>query len=211
MMKFNKSFVVASVALAVQIAAIGFLVWRYERIVLNGTEVRLQCQAYDPYDPLRGRYLNMTVREYCTNILFDVSEWNEYDFHHDVFVKFAEIPGSNGLCRVEAVAKEPMDSGVWAKPKWVRMQYLLDYNDRGKEESYEDFYARREKSGRKAVASFPDQLFVNEKIAPGAEKLLRERMTSAVAVYRVLDGEIVLTDIEIDGKPILTAARENQK
>ena len=78
-MKINKGFVIAAVALVVQIAAIGWLVWRYERIVLNGTEVRLRCQAYDPYDPLRGRYLSMTVWEDCTNILFDASEQSEYD------------------------------------------------------------------------------------------------------------------------------------
>lgn len=211
MMKINKGFVVAAVALAVQIAAIGSLVWRYKRIVLNGTEVRLKCQAYDPYDPLRGRYLSMTVREDCTNILFDASEWSEYEHRDDVFVQLAEIPGSNGLCRVEAVANEPTASGLWAKPKWVTMEYALGYNDKGKDETYDDFHARREKFGRKAVVSFPDQLFVNEKVAPEAEKLLRERTASAVAVYRVLDGEAVLTDIEIDGKPILSAVRESQK
>ena len=208
MMKVNKGFVVVAVALAVQIAAIGWLIWRYERIVLNGTEVRLKCQAYDPYDPLRGRYLNMTVREDCTNILFDASEWNEYDRRNDVFVQLSEIPGSNELYRVEAVAKEPTDSGLWAKPKHVRMEYALGYNDKGKNESYEDFHKRQAKSGRKAIVSFPDQLFVNEKIAPAAEKLLRERTASAVAVYRVLGGEAVLTDIEIDGKPILSAVKE---
>ena len=57
--------------------------------------------------------------------------------------------------------------------------------------------------------SFPDQLFVNEKVAPDAEKLLRKSTASAVAVFRVLDGEIVLTDIEIGGKPIISAVREN--
>ncbi|MBQ6327905.1 MAG: hypothetical protein IJI35_02720 [Kiritimatiellae bacterium] len=41
-----------------------------------------------------------------------------------------------------------------------------------------------------------------------AEKLLRKRTASAVAVYRVLDGEIVLTDIEINGQPILSAVKE---
>ena len=52
------------------------------------------------------------------------------------------------------------------------------------------------------------QFFVNEKIAPEAEKLLRKKSDSAVAVYRAYDGRIVLTDIEIDGKPILSAVKE---
>ena len=210
-MKINKGFVLAAVALAVQIAAIGGLVWRYERIVLNGTEVRLRCRAYDPFDPLLGRYLSMTVREDCTNILFDASGQSEHDCRNDVFVQLAEIPESNGLYRVVAVAKEPMDGGLWVKPKHVRMEYLLGYNNRGKDESYDDFHARREKSGWKAVVSFPDQLFVNEKAAPKAENLLRERTASAVAVYRVLDGEAVLTDIEITGKPILSVVKEKKE
>ena len=176
--------------------------------MLNGTEVRIKCQAYDPYDPLRGRYLGMTVSEECTNILFRVEELDEYAHHKDVFAKLAEIPGSNGIYRVEAVAKEPDGNGLWAKCESASFGYLLEWNAQKKNESNEEFWKRRNKSGRKAVVSFPDRLFVNEKIAPVAEKLLRKRTASAVAVYRVLDGEIVLTDIEINGQPILSAVKE---
>lgn len=211
MMKFDTGVAVAAVALVVQLAAIGSLVWRYERIVQNGTEVRIKCQAYDPYDPLRGRYLSVTVREDCTNVLFGASEWGGYECRDDVFVRLAGIPGSDGLYRVEAVAEEPTDGGLWAKPKHVRTEDVFGHNDKGKDASYGDFRARRGKAGRKAVVSFPDQLFVNEKVAPEAEKLLRERTASAVAVYRVLDGEIVLADVEIDGKPILSAAKEARR
>ena len=206
-MKTDKSVVLACAALALQVAAVGWLVWRYERIVLNGTEVRLKCQAYDPYDPLRGRYLGMTVREECANILLDVSDASEYRQFDDVFVKLAEVPDTDGLYRVEAVAPEPADGGLWAHPKSVRMAYCLEYDEKKDDESYSDFQVRREKSGRKAIVSFPDQLFVNEKLAPAAENLLRERTAAAVAVYRVLDGKVVLTDIEIDGKPILSAVK----
>ena len=152
----------------------------YERIVLNGTEVRIKCQAYDPYDPLRGRYLGMTVSEECTNILFRVEEQDEYAHHKDVFAKLAEIPGRNGIYRVEAVAKEPDGNGLWAKCESASFGYLLEWNAQKKDESNEEFWKRRNKSGRKAVVSFPDQLFVNEKIAPEAEKLLRKRTASAV-------------------------------
>ena len=52
---------------------------------------------------------------------------------------------------------------------------------------------------------------MNEKVAPEAEKLLREQMSSAIAVYRVLDGEAVLTDIEIAGMPILSVVKEEKE
>ena len=88
------------------------------------------------------------------------------------------------------------------------IEYALGYSDKRKDESDAEFKARSDKAGFKAVMSFPDQLFVNEKIAPEAEKLLRKKSDSAVAVYRAYDGRIVLTDIEIDGKPILSAVKE---
>ena len=204
----NKAVALTCAALALQVSAVGWLVWRYERIVRNGTEVRLKCQAYDPYDPLRGRYLAMTVSEECTNILFEVKEehlWRGMD--EKAFAKLVKMPGG-GLYRVDAIAREPMDDGLWVKPASLWIRDALGYSDKRKDESDDEFKARSEKAGFKAVMSFPDQLFVNEKIAPEAEKLLRKKSDSAVAVYRAYDGRIVLTDIEIDGKPILSAVKE---
>ena len=204
----NKAVALTCAALALQVSAVGWRMWRYERIVRNGTEVRLKCQAYDPYDPLRGRYLGLTVSEECTNILFEVKEehlWRGTD--EKAFVKLVKTP-DGGLYRVDAIAREPMDDGLWVKPTSLWIRDALGYSDKRKDESDDEFKARRETAGFKAVMSFPDQLFVNEKIAPEAEKLLQKKSDSAVAVYRAYDGRIVLTDIEIDGKPILSAVKE---
>ena len=211
-MKMSKEFVCICATLALQVVAVGFLVWRYERIVQNGAEVRIKCQAYDPYDPLRGRYLRVTVSETCTNILFEVNTDNYWKVPEgDIYAKLAKAPGDGGLYRVEAVAREPTDAGLWVKTKSLRLTHALGREDKRKGESYDEFYARQKKSGIKAVVSFPDQLFVNEKVAPEAENLLRKSTSSAVAVFRVLDGEIVLIDIEIGGRPILSAVRENKR
>ena len=204
----NKAVALTCAALALQVSAVGWLVLRYERIVRNGTEFRLKCRAYDPYDPLRGRYLAMIVSEECTNILFKVKEehiWQRMD--EKAFAKLVKMPGG-GLYRVDAIAREPMDDGLWVKPASLWIRDALGYSDKRKDESDDEFKARRDKAGFKAVMSFPDQFFVNEKIAPEAEKLLRKKSDSAVAVYRAYDGRIVLTDIEIDGKPILSAVKE---
>ena len=211
-MEMNKGVVCVCAALALQVVAVGFLVWRYERIVQKGTEVRIKCQAYDPYDPLRGRYLRVTVSATCTNILFEVDADNYWKVPEgDIYAKLAKAPGNGGLYLVEAVAREPADAGLWVKAKSLRLARALGHEDKRKAESYDEFYARQKKSGIKAIVSFPDQLFVNEKVAPEAEELLRKAIASAVAVFRVLDGEIVLTDIEIGGKPIISAVREGGK
>ena len=210
MKKNIRKTVCVAVALAVQCAAIGWLIGCYENIVRNGTEVRFRCEAFDPYDPLRGRYLRTSVRESCTNIdgvaLADDNYWN----YRDKFVARLE-PSTNGLWRVSAAALEPQDDGgIWAKPISSRAERSVSWENRGKDESSADFENRRAASPFKVTFTFPDQLFVNERVAPAAERVLREMTSSgkAVAVYRVKGSEIVMTGIEVDGKSIVSCARE---
>ena len=204
----NKKTLIVAVALVAQVVAIGWLIWRYERVVSQGTEVRFACQAYDPYDPLRGRYLRTSVREDCTNMTFQVCETNRYEFCDKLFARL-EPSGTNGLWRVAEVAVEPGAEGLWVRPKGSSIEYRLDWSARKKDEKWDAFNKRQKKSGFKAVVTFPDQLFINEKLAPEAEKVLQKHTgKSAVAVYRVLNGEMVITDIEIDGRPIAQFTRE---
>ena len=206
----NRKTLIVAVALVAQVAAIGWLIWRYERVVSQGTEVRFACQAYDPYDPLRGRYLRTRVSEDCTNMAFRACETNRHEFYDKLFARL-EPNGADGLWRVAEVALEPSAEGLWVRPKSSSIEYCLGWSDRGKNEEWDDFDKRKKASGLKAVVTFPDQLFVNEKLAPEAEMVLRKHTgKSAVAVYRVLDGEMVITDIEIDGKPIAQFTREEK-
>ena len=203
----NKKTLIVAVALVAQVAAISWLIWRYERIVSQGTEVRFACQAYDPYDPLRGRYLRTRVSEDCTNMAFQVCATNRY-LRNQLFARL-EPSGTNGLWQVAEVDVKPGTEGLWVRPKSSSIAYRLGWSDQVKDEEWEDFHLRQMASGFKAVVTFPDQLFINEKLAPEAEKVLRKHTgKGAVAVYRVMDGEMVITDIEIDGKPIAQFTRE---
>ena len=204
----NKKTLVVAVALVAQVAAISWLIWRYERIVSFGTEVRFACRAYDPYDPFRGRYLRTRVSEDCLNLSFQVAETNRHEFYGRLFARL-EPTGADGLWRVAEAAVEPGVEGLWVRPKGSSVEYRLDWSARGKDENWDDFNKRVKESGLKAVMTFPDQLFVNEKLAPEAEKALGKATgKSAVAVYRVLDGEMVITDIEIDGKSVTRLSGE---
>ncbi len=139
---------------------------------------------------------------------FQVCETNRYEFRNKLFARL-EPNGTNGLWRVAEVAVEPGAEGLWVRPKGSSIDYRLDWSARKKDEKWDNFNKRQKKSGFKAVVNFPDQLFVNEKLAPEAEKVLRKATgKSAVSVYRVLNGEIVITDIEIDGMPIARFTRE---
>ena len=203
----NKAALIVAV-LAVQCVAIGWLIWRYEDIVRNGIEVRLKCSAYDPSDPFRGRYLRVEVSEECDYLLerVDGRAWEIHSRHNNGV--FAELEQStNGLWRVAAVADSPKDDGgVWIKPKRVQVEHSVRWANRSAGESYKDFAKRRDASPLMAIVSMPDQLFMNEHLASVAEEALRKAVAQygkgAVAVYRVKDGEIVITDVEIGGKSV---------
>ena len=207
MNKMKRTTLIALV-LAVQGLALGWLILRYERIVVQGVEVRFPCTAYDPYDPLRGRYLRTTVEEWTTTLPSSVTNL-DYGLKNKFVVRIE--PATNGLWRVAEAAFEPTKEGVWVRPKSSRMDYRLSSRERRKEEPWKDFEKRRMASGLAVAATFPDRLFVNEKLAPAAERLLSEKSRDAVAVYRVLKGRIILTDIELNGTSVQKWAREDGK
>ncbi len=183
-------------ALGLQMAAILGMIGRYEWICRKGEEVRIPCQAYDPLDPFRGRYLRMSVRERYS----DSQEGGYPPMGYTgkgsraPYARFA--PGErqeNGkvLHHIVEVAQEPSQEGLW-------MQCL---------QCYLDFHvadpARPEKKTA-LVLEFPHQFFLPEKYASRAEKLLAENPDDGVAVYRVWRGKGVLVDVEVKGISLLS-------
>ena len=204
--------IIAGTAIAVQCVAIGWLVWRYESVVRFGKEVRFRCEAYDPYDPLRGRYLRVRVRATCTNLLerVDGKSWEDTR-NAQIFAKLE--PATNGLWRVSAVADSlPADGGLWIKSGNATLEHSVSWSEKRTNETNEAFLSRRAKSPFVVRVPMPDQLFVNERLAPMAEEVLDKANSAkgkgAVAVYRVWGSDIVITDIEIDGKSVTALARE---
>ena len=207
------------VALVIQCLAIGWLIFRYERVVTKGTEVRFNCQAYDPYDPLRGRYLRVNVRESTTNIAEEIRrKFASSDSYRPILEKADRNavlvrvePSTNGVWRVVEAAFTPSNEGIWIKPKDITVDYL-SYSEREDKEDWSEFNKRRAASGVLIQAEMPNQLFINETIAQKAEKILQEATSvkgkGAVAVYRVLNNEIVITDIEIEDKSVKAIAKE---
>lgn len=59
---------VALVALVVQLGVIGYFAYQNERLLREGVECRFECQAYDPHDPFRGKYLRVSVAAEFTDL-----------------------------------------------------------------------------------------------------------------------------------------------
>lgn len=204
-------FLIVALVLILQLSAVSWFIFRYEHIVSEGVKVRFQCRAYDPIHPLIGHYLQVNVRETTVNFpnSFNEDSWRNQKGSLEVRV----APSTNGLWRVvEAAAHKNKDdsekNGLWVKPKNAQLEYIMPWSEKKPMESYEAFEERRSKSGKQVVAIFPNQLFINENLAAGAEEVMKQHTEDAVAVYRVLNGEIILVDIEINGKSILDCAQE---
>lgn len=179
--------------LIVHFAVFGWLIGRFERIVTDGTECRFPCSAYDPFDPFRGRYLRMSV-EAQVPISHETSTnyWGNGTLHYTypLAVKIEPKVDDAGFSRVVAVAEKPTDEGLWVRQCRVRKEYGT--NDT-------------------VTVQLPDQYFLNENLAEEGERLLRSIATPCVAVYRVRDGRMVLTGVEVGGRRIEDLIREEKK
>ncbi|MGN1359372.1 MAG: GDYXXLXY domain-containing protein [Kiritimatiellia bacterium] len=195
----RKRFWFTALLLAFQVAALGALMVRYERVVRHGEVVRLPARAYDPTCPVRGRYLRVTVEQ-----KLEVPPFREGE-GPGAFVHLVAT-GSNGLFRVAKVCTEPGKEGMWYRPGKISSHSSLGWNAKGTNESYAAFYDRQRQAPQILSVQFPGEFFLNERLADRLEKESLDKQ-SLVAVYRFLGGRMVLTDIERDGKSILEEAR----
>jgi hypothetical protein len=176
----------AAAALAVQLAALGWLVACYELVVQKGEEVRIPCGAFDPSEPLRGRYLSVRAELECRDIdpdtPLDEMDWKtRRQFFRKLVAKLEPAEDGPASHRVARLALHPDGEGLWVKPAGVW----------------------------ESRVRFPGKLFMDERLAPQADRIFagRGEETEAVAVYRAWKGKIVITDVELDGVSIRELAR----
>lgn len=152
-------------------------IWQHERVISRGTLVRIECAAPDPYDPLRGRYLAVWPKE------SRVSEPEGFPRGGGLVPVWATLEaGDDGLARIKSLSLEPV-SGPTVISLTARSWGTINGTDMiGLEWPFGRFY-------------------LNERLAPEADKLVAERSRDrkTVAEVRLLDGRAILTDILLDG------------
>lgn len=160
-------------------------VWRHERVVTRGTPVRIRCAAPDPYDPLRGRYLAVRPEQAEAAVPAGMPEGR------DVPVWATLVAGADGLSRVESLSLEPVTG-----PTVIRLVARR---------------AAESADGGRVRLEWPiDHFYVNERLAPDADRLVAERFRAGappVAELRLLDGGAVLVDVLVDGASIREVVR----
>lgn len=146
---------------------------QHERVLAEGELIRLKCTAPDPYDPLRGRYLAVRPEIREAPVEKTANSWRGRAY------AVLDV-GPEGLATVTRIERERPASGRFLR---VRVRWA---------------------SNGSAHFEWPfDRYYLNEKLAPEADRWLAESLRSTQGVFaevRVLDGRGVLADLTLDGK-----------
>lgn len=182
------------VILLAQLAVLGAIIWRWEEVVRKGIEFRVPCQAYDPSNPWRGRYLRSVVRADVTVVTNHVivAPVDQYE------------PLPPGFVMVDKHSVTSTPPLLVYKDEEPTLNPPFWFNSKG----------ATSRNGKWQI-DLPNTLYIPERIADNADRILAHNNSSgttnrAVAVFRAWKGDVVITDIEIDGIPIEELAGDTQ-
>jgi uncharacterized membrane-anchored protein len=164
-----------------------------EEILTNGAEYKFKTAPLDPVDPFRGKYISL---QFENNTIISKSD-DDWINGQEVYVILTE--DEKGYAKIRSVKKEvPSGELVYVK---AAVRYSTSANN-----------------VQNLVVDYPfNRYYMEESKAYKAEQVYRKSLqdTSRVtcALVCIKDGEAVLKDILIDGKPIreLAGAANPQK
>ena len=167
----------------------------FERPKMPPKELRFQVKFQDPYDPMRGHYLQMNLRNDIPMPKKELKELEQSFRKRDRDWAAVLETKPNGFA--EAVAVHPLRDVPKDKP-FVKVDTV--------------WFKTGNKNCRCTVTMPFDRFYINEKLAEDAEKLLRkvsdDKDRSAVLVVNVYaDGRWAVKDLLVDGQPILKLLR----
>ncbi len=170
------------VLFSVQLAVPASLIARHELVLQRGVAYRFRTQPVDPYDAMRGRYVALRFDQQRV----PVEAAGGCERGDRAYAVLAV--GTDGFARVEGLTR-----------------------DRPRGRDYVSVDAGYASQGGVNV-TFPfDRFYMNEKLAPEAERAYAERpragSTNSYAAVRVLGGTAVIEQVIVGGIPIGAAAR----
>ncbi len=171
-MKNKKLFFFGFALLILLIPA--YLVFKSESILTDGTLYKFRPQAYDPFDPFRGKFLRMN---YDTG---DIPCNEDVDEDQTVYVSVGV--DEEGYAFFEEVFTKPPKDKDYVKS-------VVRYTH-GNEVDIE-------------IPDNMRKYFINEDKALDAEHVFFEERDSIYIGVRILDGEARLEDIYVHNQPIL--------
>lgn len=151
------------------------MIFNQEDIIKTGTEFKFQTVPVDPYDPFRGKYITLFFKEREITVQKNI-KWRSGE---SVFATLTN--DKNGFAKVSSISKiRPKNNESYIKTK-ISLGY----------------------PNSKIIIDFPfDRFYMNENIAPNAEKIYQEfsvkKKNETYALVAVKNGEAVIKDVRIN-------------
>ncbi len=156
------------------------MILHQEDILNSGQAYKFKTAPIDPYDPYRGKYINLA---FDANT-FEVSKESEWDYNELVYVKLTT--DDNGFAKIQDISREKPDD----------QSDYVQANSWGKTGV-----------GKKLRVRYPfNRFYMEESKALEAEETYRaSRRDSSMVAYalvKVKNGEAVLENVFINDVPI---------
>ena len=167
------------IVIAAMLAVPAFMISKGEEVLNKGRIYIFKAAPVDPYDYFRGRYVNIRIEKNYV----PVSPDTPLDFKSNEAVFATIVNDKDGFAYFDSISRTVPESGDYVKVNF----------------SYQD--------KNKAYLLIPfNQFFMNEKLAPEAERVVREallkRKDSCVIKLRVHNDTAVIEDLLINNMPI---------
>ena len=169
--------ILLALILIAQVSVPAFMVYRYESTLTSGVEYRFEVRPYDPYDPFRGRYVDLVFAE--RTVLYN----GEQDMSYGDFAYATLKVGDDGLAKLVELFTEAPASGDYLKVKYRSW-------------SSDD-------SAERSVSFIFDRYYANEKKAPNIESAVRQltreidESEKVTALVKVKDGLGVIEELYV--------------
>ncbi len=159
-----------------------------------------ETEIYDPYDPMRGRYVRLNFKENRVRLPRKNTTLVEWRSGTSCYAVLEKNP--DGTARIVDLVTDIRQ--VPAGKDFLRVDY--SYFNRDYDEKTHD----SKETGVHVIRLPFDRFYLNERLAPDAEREVREGTRSGKALVRVKvyhNGNFVLDDLIVDGQPILERLR----
>lgn len=161
-------------------------------IYMFETEIR------DPYDPMRGRYVSLNFKQ--NRVCLPGKNTRLLDWGRPCYAVLEANP--DGTARIADLVTDVKQLPAGKDFLKVKYNYFAQDFDRKTKE--------HEKTGAHIIVLPFDRFYLNERLAPEAEKEVRESTRRGKAFVRVKiyrNGNFALDDLLVDGQPILERLR----
>ena len=185
------------IRLVCYLAAFAFILFHPVRTILRfsfpaskGVAVRFRVTAYDPYDPMRGRYVRLNLTEASRIRLPEKKRTLNFRYGQPVFA-------------VLDISRPAIIDLVAERKDVPRGKFFLPVQYQWFNQDWDPKKKKQLKTGIHMVKLPFERFYLNERKAPEAEKLLQKRNTKAELIVIVYpDGVYQVQDLMINGKSV---------